>query len=148
MDIVKLKTDVFKMAKPIVENLGYELVEINYEEIEKQKYITVVIYKQEGITFEDCKVVSRALDEPIDELDPTQGESYSLNVSSLGLDRPLKIKRDFERFLNKQIEVYSNNKDVGTLIEVNDNSIKLKIKNANKTIKFEEIIKAMPYIKF
>lgn len=148
MDVVKLKEDVFIMAKPIVENLGYELVEVNYEEIEDQKYITVVIYKQSGITFEDCKLISRALDEPMDELDPTNGESYSLNVSSLGLDRPLKSKRDYERFVNQEVEIYNPNKIVGTLLEVYDDSIKLKVKNVNKTIKIKEINKAVPYIKF
>lgn len=149
MDIIKLKTDVFNLAKPIVENLGYEPVEVNYEEIEGEKYITVVIYSEKGITFEDCKKVSKALDEPLDELDPTNGESYSLNVSSLGLDRELKTKRDFERFLNQEIEIkVGSNKVVGTLVEVTDDSIKLNVKNTHKTIKLIDILKAKPYIKF
>lgn len=149
MDINKLKNDVFNLSKPLVESLGYELVEVNYEEIEDEKYITVVIYSNSGITFDDCKKVSKILDEPLDELDPTNGESYSLNVSSLGLDRELKTKRDFERFIGQEIEIklYSN-KVVGLLLEVTDDSIKLNVKNSHKTIKLVDIIKAKPYIKF
>lgn len=149
MDITKLKKDVFDLSKPIVENLGYELVEVNYDTIEEEKYITIVIYSPNGITFDDCKKVSKALDEPLDELDPTCNESYNLNVSSLGLDRELKTKRDFERFLNQEIEVKVNsNKIVGVLSSIDENSIKLIVKNTHKTIKLNEITKAKPYIKF
>lgn len=138
-----------KLANPIVEKLNFELVDVTYEEIEGERYITIVIYSDKGITFEDCKTVSKALDEPLDELNPTNDLSYSLNVSSLGLDRPLNTVRDFERYLNKDIEVYSNNsKTVGTLIEIMEDSIKLKVKVSTKTIKFSQIVKAMPYIKF
>lgn len=149
MDIIKVKTDVYNLAKPIIEKLGYELVEVNYDEIENQSYITVVIYNEKGITFEDCKKVSKALDEPLDELDPTNGESYSLNVSSLGLDRELKTKRDFERFIGQEVEiVLQNNKIIGTICEVDENVVKLRVKNTHKTIKISDIDRAKPYIKF
>ncbi len=149
MDKKKLISDVTQLCLPIVENLGYEFVEAKYDEVEGERYITIVIYKETGITFDDCKLVSKALDEPLDDLDPTKGESYSLNVSSLGLDRPIKTKRDFERYLNKEVEVYlDNGKMVGIVLEVGDEEIKLKVKNVTKTIKLSNILKAMPYIKF
>ena len=149
MDKKKLICDVTQLCLPIVENLGYEFVEAKYDEVEGERYITIVIYKETGITFDDCKLVSKALDEPLDDLDPTKGESYSLNVSSLGLDRPIKTKRDFERYLNKEVEVYlDNGKMVGIVLEVGDEEIKLKVKNVTKTIKLSNILKAMPYIKF
>ncbi len=148
MDKTKIIKDVFSLAKPIVENLGYELVDVTFKEEENEWFLTIVIYKEEGITFEDCKKVSKALDEPLDLLNPTNDLSYSLNVSSLGLDRELKTKRDFERFLNKEIEVYIPNKTVGKLIEVFDDKIKLNVKNATKTVNLLQIEKAKPYIKF
>ncbi|MGN1208020.1 MAG: ribosome maturation factor RimP [Christensenellales bacterium] len=149
MNKEKLIADVTKLSKPIVEKLGYEFVEAKYEELEGEKYITIVIYNDKGITFDDCKAVSKALDEPLDELDPTNGESYSLNVSSLGLDRPIVTKRDFERFLNKEVEIcLENGKLVGTILQVLDEEIQLKVKNVTKTIKLSNILKAMPYIKF
>lgn len=144
----KIVEDVSKLSKPIVENLGYEFVEAKFDEIEGERYITIVIYNEKGITFDDCKIVSKALDEPLDELNPTNDLSYSLNVSSLGLDRPIKTKRDYERFLGKEIEIYDPKKQVGTVLEVNENFVKLKIKNVTKTINISNILKAMPYVKF
>ncbi|MGN1223255.1 MAG: ribosome maturation factor RimP [Christensenellales bacterium] len=149
MNKEKIEKDVKLLTEPIVTNLGYELVDCTYEEIEGERYITLIIFSENGITFDDCKKVSKAVDEPLDELNPTDDLSYSLNVSSLGLDRPLKVKRDFERYLNKEIEVNCDGtKIVGIILEVLDDSIKLKIKNTTKTIKYEQIMKAMPYIKF
>lgn len=149
MNKEKIEKDVKLLTEPIVTNLGYELVDCTYEEIEGERYITLIIFSENGITFDDCKKVSKAVDEPLDELNPTDDLSYSLNVSSLGLDRPLKVKRDFERYINKEIEVNCDGtKIVGIILEVLDDSIKLKIKNTTKTIKYEQIIKAMPYIKF
>lgn len=136
-------------SKPIVESLGYELVDVTYTEIEEERYFTIIIYNENGITFDDCKRVSKAVDEPLDNLNPTNDIAYNLNISSLGLDRPLKTIRDFERFLNKEIEIYSNKiKIVGKLLEILEDGIKLLVKNSTKTIKFEQIDKAMPYIKF
>lgn len=149
MNKEKIEKDVKLLTEPIVTNLGYELVDCTYEEIEGERYITLIIFSENGITFDDCKKVSKAVDEPLDELNPTDDLSYSLNVSSLGLDRPLKVKRDFERYINKEIEVNCDGtKIVGIILEVLDDSIKLKIKNTIKTIKYEQIMKAMPYIKF
>lgn len=149
MNKEKIEKDVKLLTEPIVTNLGYELVDCTYEEIEGERYITLIIFSENGITFDDCKKVSKAVDEPLDELNPTDDLSYSLNVSSLGLDRPLKVKRDFERYINKEIEVNCDGtKIVGIILKVLDDSIKLKIKNTTKTIKYEQIMKAMPYIKF
>ncbi len=149
MNKQKIIEDVSNLCKPIVENLGYEFVEAKYEEVEGERYITIVIYNDKGITFDDCKTVSKALDEPLDELNPTCDLSYSLNVSSLGLDRPILVKRDFERFLGKEIEIFvDNKKQVATVLDVFDDEVKLKIKNTTKTVKITKNLKAMPYIKF
>lgn len=149
MNKQKIIENVSNLCKPIVENLGYEFVEAKYEEVEGERYITIVIYNDKGITFDDCKTVSKALDEPLDELNPTCDLSYSLNVSSLGLDRPILVKRDFERFLGKEIEIFvDNKKQVATVLDVFDDEVKLKIKNTTKTVKITKNLKAMPYIKF
>ncbi|MBO7508237.1 MAG: hypothetical protein J6T39_01155 [Clostridia bacterium] len=81
---------VEEMAKPIVDNLGYELVEVKYSKGYSGMELTLFIHSPNGITLDDCEKVSKAIDEPLDELNPTKDEPYSLNVSSLGLDRPIK----------------------------------------------------------
>ena len=149
MNKAKIIEDVTNLTKPIVEQLGYEFVEAKYDEVEGERYITIIIFSEKGISFDDCKIVSKAVDAPLDELNPTNDLSYSLNVSSLGLDRPIKTKRDFERFLNKEIEIFVDDKKfVGLVESVNDESVKLKVKNVTKTIKLTQDFKAMPYIKF
>jgi len=148
MDIKKMILNIKNLAEPIVTNLGYEFVDVSFEVVEGERYITIVIYKEDGINFEDCKKVSKALDEPLDELNPTKDLSYSLNVSSLGLDRPIVTKRDYERYLGKTIEVYCDNKIVGEVLEILNEEVKLKVKNTTKTIKYSQIKKAQAYIKF
>ncbi len=149
MNKAKIIEDVTNLTKPIVEQLGYEFVEAKYDEVEGERYITIIIFSEKGISFDDCKIVSKAVDAPLDELNPTNDLSYSLNVSSLGLDRPIKTKRDFERFLNKEIEIFVDGKKfVGSVESVSDESVKLKVKNVTKTIKLTQDFKAMPYIKF
>ena len=149
MDTNKIIDSVSKLAKPIVKSLNMEFVETKYEEIEGERYITVVIYKPEGITFDDCKLVSKALDEPLDELNPTDDQSYTLNVSSLGLDRPIVTRRDFERYLGKQVDFeIDSQKHTGIVQEVNDSEVKFKVKNATKTFKLQDIKKATAHINF
>ena len=103
--MAKVADNVYSFLKPIVDNLGYELVEVSYEKKENGMNLTVYIDKQGGITIEDCEKVHHAIDEPLDELNPTDDKSYTLNVSSLGVDRPFKTDRDFEKNIGKEVEV-------------------------------------------
>mgnify|MGYP002299918633 CR=1 FL=1 len=56
-----------------------------------------------AVSLEDCERVHRAVDGPLDELDPTGGRSYTLNVSSLGLDRPIRTDADFRRNIGEEV---------------------------------------------
>ena len=74
---------VQEMATPIVENLGYELVEVRYAKGFSGMELTLFIHSKNGISLDDCERVSRAVDEPLEELNPTNDMPYTLNVSSL-----------------------------------------------------------------
>ena len=63
------------------------------------------IDKPEGVNINDCEAVSRALDIPLDENDITNGAPYNFNVSSYGLDRNFKTDYDFNKHLNKQVDI-------------------------------------------
>jgi ribosome maturation factor RimP len=148
---------VLSAAEPvvtqIVEELGYELVDIDYRKEHYGMILEVVIYKDGGIDINDCELVSKALDEPLDNLDPTNGAAYSLNVSSPGLDRPLKKQSDFKRNIGNEVKVkffapFNGKKEyVGILtsytdktfiITSNEESIEIEI---SKTAKIEPVIK-------
>lgn len=154
----KVADAVLEIANPIVSNLGYELVEVEYAKKSTGMNLTLFIYSKNGITLDDCEKVSKALDEPLEELDPTKGESYTFNVSSLGLDWPIKNEKDINRNINEKIEIklYAPilNKKViqGVLIGGNDEEIKFYELNdkqkQEKTIKFKDIAKVSKLIEF
>ena len=100
----KVSDEVFKLVSPIAENFGLEVIEVLYEKKYDGMNLTVVIDKDGGVTIDDCEKLHRAIDGPLDELDPID-TAYILNVSSPGIDRPLKTERDYRRNLNKKITV-------------------------------------------
>jgi ribosome maturation factor RimP len=75
---------VENIALPIVNNLGYDLIDVEYKKIGTDMTLIIFIDKPEGINLSDCEIVSKALDEKLDEADPTNGITYNFNVSSPG----------------------------------------------------------------
>lgn len=93
-----------ELVVPIVDELSFELVDVEFVKEGGDYYLRVYIDKEGGITVDDCEVVSRKLDVLLDEKDFI-AESYILEVSSPGLTRPLKKERDFERSIGKRVEI-------------------------------------------
>jgi len=148
----EVEQKVQELATPIIENLGYELVDVEYSSQENGMNLTIFIHKNGGITLDDCQTVARKLDEPLDELNPTKDEHYYFNVSSVGLDRPLKTEKDFLRNLGNEIDVtYLDEKEKklqGTLKEVIDSTLTLNCKGKITKINIDKVVKAYPTIKF
>ena len=92
-------------AGPLIEEMGYEIVDAEYVSEHKQWYLNFYIDKPGGVTVDDCERVSNAIDPVLDAADPTAGAPYILCVSSPGLDRPLKTEKDFRRVLGQRLEV-------------------------------------------
>ena len=84
-------------------------LEITVDSVEfkqgKNPTLTVFIDKAGGVSLDDCEKLHNAIFEPLDELDPTFGLAYTLNVSSLGADRPFKKEQDFLSHIGKKVEV-------------------------------------------
>ncbi len=93
-----------KIATPVIQQLGFELCDVEFQKEYGDWVLTFYIYRPEGVTIDDCEAVSKALDPVLDEADPIDQE-YILSVSSLGLDRPLKKDRDFERAMGQEMQV-------------------------------------------
>ncbi|MDE6758529.1 MAG: ribosome maturation factor RimP [Clostridia bacterium] len=99
-------TDSVKITvEPIIQNLGMELVDVEFKKLYGQDTLIVYIDKDGGVCLDDCEAVHNAIDGPLDELDPTLGKPYNLNVSSPGIDRPLKSARDFNKKIGLEVEV-------------------------------------------
>ena len=109
---------------------SFEFVDVEYAQ-EKDFYLRVFLDKDTGINLDDCQILSRLLEDKLDELDFIE-EQYYLEVSSLGLDRPLKKERDYVRHKGQLIEIkfYGKHEEfgdqksiIGTLIELKDNCV-------------------------
>ncbi|MBQ9941621.1 MAG: ribosome maturation factor RimP [Christensenellaceae bacterium] len=101
----KIESSVEAVVAPIIEQLGYELVDVEFVSRKgADSELVITIDKPGGVDLDDCEKVSRAIDEPMDEADPIT-ESYVLCVSSPGLDRPLKKDRDLERSIGKMVDI-------------------------------------------
>ena len=85
---------------PVAERMGYELVDVALEKEPTGKYLRFYIDKEAGVTLDDCEAFHKAVRQLADAVD------YDfMEVSSPGIDRPLKKDRDFERSLGSEIEI-------------------------------------------
>ena len=118
-------------VRPIIEELGYHFVDIEFVQEEEEWYLRVYIDSEDGITVEDCAAVSRPISDKLDEMDPID-ISYYFEVSSPGVNRAIKRDEDFERFKDAKviINLFSpfEGKEVieGVLKGLEDNSILLQ----------------------
>ena len=123
---------VEELTIPITEKENFELVDIEYKKEGADWYLRLYIDKPGGITLDDCQKISEQLSDKLDEEDPIRG-NYFLQVSSPGLERPLKKERDFIRCKGKIVEVklyeaLDGNKIIeGELIGLENNIIKLNV---------------------
>lgn len=130
------------------------LVDVEYTKKADGMHLTIYIDKENGVTVEDCVEVSHLVDQPLEDLNPTNDEPYFLDVSSYGLDKPLKFDWQFKRYLDKKINVklYSkvNGKKeyVAVLKAKTEDSVIVEIENENLTFKLTDVAYITPYIEF
>mgnify|MGYP005825038649 FL=1 len=93
-----------QLLQPILDEHGFELVDVEYVKEGSNWYLRSYIDKEGGITIDDCELVSRSLSDALDREDFID-DPYIMEVSSPGLGRPLKKEKDFQRSLGKDVEV-------------------------------------------
>lgn len=148
-----VKDNAEKLLTPIIEGLGYEVVEIRYEKAYGEDNLTIFIFKKGGINFDDCEKVNAELSAVLDENDITSGQVYNFNVSSPGLDRPVVTADDYRRSLDTELELIfcetSKKKSVhGMLISYTDSAVALRINGKEVSFDKGSIKLARPYINF
>lgn len=152
----KISESVQALITPILEKMDIELVEVEFKKRGDESALTVYIDKQGGVSLDDCEAVHNAIDGPLDELDPTEGKPYTLNVSSPGLDRPYKTLRDYRKHLGEETEfslfkpVEGVKKFEAVLKDVDDDFTTVTVEFKGKTIQLniKEIALARAVIKF
>lgn len=141
-----LKQKVLELAKQVADEHGVEL--FNIELLGKGKVVLRAVIDKEGrVTLDDCERFSRSLGALLDVEDPLP-RSYTLEVSSPGLDRPLRDMKDFQKNSGKLARVITvekienQNFFIGRIKEVAQNLITLSVSNREIVIPFDKISKA------
>ena len=146
---------VESLARPVVEGFGLTLWDVEYVKEGGQWYLRLYLDRESGVTIEDCEAVSRAVDPVLDEADPIE-QAYFLSVSSIGIDRPLKKDRDFQRNMDKLVtlKLYAPRKGkkelTGKLTAFDENTFTVTLKDSGEEVKFQrkEVAMVRPYIDF
>ncbi|HMM21603.1 MAG TPA: ribosome maturation factor RimP [Selenomonadales bacterium] len=143
---------VERLVGEVITGSDLELVDVEYVK-ERDWYLRVFLDKQGGLEVEDCQWVSEKLEEKLDELDPIK-DSYILEVSSPGLDRPLKRDRDFVRHVGDAIEIHTfapvNGQKmlVGKLLSLENNTIHVDVDGTEMSIPREKASQVRLHIDF
>ncbi|MFC6291657.1 ribosome maturation factor RimP [Macrococcus epidermidis] len=140
----KITERVEEIVTPIVESLGFELVDVEYVKEGPDYYLRIAIDKPGGIDIADCALASEHISEVMDKEDPIT-EAYFMDVSSPGAECPLKKEKDYENAVGNNIyvklyEPIAGDKEwIGILEQYNEEfiTINAKIKTRTKTIEID-----------
>lgn len=133
-----------ELLLPIVEGQGFELVDVEYIKEAGNWYLRGYIDKPGGITVNDCEAVSRIFSDRLDEKDFIE-DSYIMEISSPGLDRPLKKEKDFARSVGKTVEIRTyrpiekQKEFCGVLSAYDSNSVTIEEDGVPRTFEKKEI---------
>ncbi|SFA73546.1 MULTISPECIES: ribosome maturation factor RimP [unclassified Bacillus (in: firmicutes)] len=153
----KVTEVVEEIISPILDQINFELVDIEYVKEGKEWFLRLYIDKDGGVDIEDCGLASEKVSEKLDEIDPIP-HNYFLEVSSPGAERPLKKEKDFLRSIGKRVYVKTyepidgEKTFEGKLAEYDGKSVKVEImiKTRKKVVEipFEKIANARLAVSF
>lgn len=144
----EVKQRLIELIEPLVESRGFELVYLEYVVGKQHGGLHLFIDHENGITVEDCSLISRAVSDLLDLDDPI-AHSYTLEVSSPGLERPLTKKAHFVRFQGSKVkikvreEIDGSSKVSGILQNAeNDHVVIKKENNKSLEVPYDLIVRA------
>lgn len=148
-----IRKKVMELAREATEIAGVELFDVELLGQRGKMIVRVTIDNEQGIGIKDCERVSRQLEALLDVEDPIQG-SYTLEVSTPGLDRPLRGIEDFERFRGRLARVVTTERIanqtffIGRIKSVKGDTIVLELENKEVEIPYKIVSKARLEIEF
>ena len=128
------------MLRPVVEDMGYEIVDVEFVKEGPNWYLRVFVDKEGGVSIDDCELISKALEKILDENDPIE-QAYFLEISSPGIDRPLKRKEDFIKFNGEVIDIkhykpFEGSKEYTGRLKAYDDDGTVTIETEEKEVSF------------
>ncbi len=142
---VKSAAEIAAYLAPIAEEVGVEIVEVKWE---RGNTLAVYIDAAGGVDLVLCEKFHRAVDGPLDELDPTFGAAYTLSCSSAGLDRPFKTEKDYLRHVGEKVEIhlfaplFGAKYYEGTLLGLEEGYVKVATAQGEASFPLDKISKA------
>ena len=140
-------THLWELFEPVVNGMGFDLIEIEHFPNPKHGVLRLYIDKPDGVVIEDCSAVSRQISALIDVEDPVRGQ-FNLEVSSPGLDRPLRRLKDFQRFTGSLVQLKTvtpmdgQRNFKGRLLQANEDIIVLETETEELSLPMNAIEKA------
>lgn len=150
---MKVADLVYENIKPLFRD-DIRLVEVEYVKRNDGMHLVIYIDKDGGVNIDDCVKVNDLINQTIDDLNPTGDASYVLDVSSYGLDRPLKYDWQFKKYQNQKVNVKLYRKIdgkkefVATLLGKDEKGFIFNIDDENFTINTADVAYITPYIEF
>jgi len=135
------------MLQPLVEDLGYEFVGLEYNSNPKHSVLRIYIDREEGVGISDCEIVSRETAALLDVKDPIKSH-YNLEVSSPGLDRPLFTLAHFTEFSGREVKINlfapqdGRRKFQGLILAVNETGVSIDQDGTEVSLDLNNIAKA------
>ena len=149
----RLTDKIAEIARPVVEEEGCSLWDVEYVREAGTWYLRVYIDKEGGVGIDDCERISRRLDPILDEEDPIP-DSYVFEVGSAGAERELKRPSDFEQFLGHEVELRlyrpmdGKKSFVGTLAGYDDGNVTITVGEEALTFEKQQIAKVNLHVSF
>ncbi|MDF1576824.1 MAG: ribosome maturation factor RimP [Desulfobulbales bacterium] len=135
---------VTALIEPVLDDLGYELVEVQFNREQHGQILRIVIYRESGTGIDDCVRVSREVAHLL-EVEDLIDQAYNLEVTSPGLDWRLRNERDFVRFRGKKVRIVLVDRPealIGRIGEVDNGEVIIEFNGDRKLVPFASIKKA------
>jgi ribosome maturation factor RimP len=139
---------ISELCAEATRSTGIEVADVQLRGAGKARLLRIFIDKAEGVTHADCELVSQRLGKLLDEHDLMPEESYTLEVSSLGLERKLSTERDFARVIGKKVAVTVRSSDKsehleGKLVSVHAGQLGIEVRDGEiRQIPMEQVLRA------
>lgn len=142
-----MRETLLRLLEPVIEALGYELVELEFHPQGRGGLLRIYLDREGGIGVDDCERASRQVSSVLDVEDPIPG-AYTLEVSSPGLDRPLRKAEDYTRFAGQRAKLElllprdGRRRFSGTLRGIEGNEVQMEVDGVIYRLPLADIGKA------
>lgn len=139
---------ISELCADATRSTGIEIADVQLRGAGKARLLRVFIDKAEGVTHADCELVSQRVSQLLDEQDVMPEESYTLEVSSLGVERKLSTERDFARVIGKTIALTIRSSDrsehfEGKLVSVHAGQLGIEVRDGEiRQVPMEQVLRA------